>query len=59
MRAYIIITGIIFALITIAHLARLASESTRVLTEPVYVVFTILSTAIAIWAIVLLRRLHR
>jgi hypothetical protein len=59
MRAYIIITGIIFALITIAHLARLALESTRVLTEPVYVVFTILSAAIAIWAIVLLRRLHR
>lgn len=59
MKAYIITTGVIFALITIAHIVRLVLESTRVLTEPIYVVFTILSAAIAIWAVMLLRRLGR
>ena len=59
MKAYVITTGIIFALITIAHLVRLALESTRVLTEPIYVVFTILSAAIAIWAVILFLRLPR
>ena len=59
MKAYVIITGGIFALITIANVVRLALESTRVLTEPIYVVFTVLSAAIAIWAVILLRRLGR
>ena len=57
MKAYVITTGVIFALITIAHVVRLVLESTRVLTEPIYVIFTILSAAIAIWAVTLLRRL--
>lgn len=59
MKAYILTTGVIFALITISHIVRLALESTRVLTEPVFVLFTILSAAITIWAVVLLRRLSR
>lgn len=58
MKAYVITTGIIFALITIAHLARMATE-TRVLTEPLYLLLTLLSAALAIWAVVVLRRLSR
>jgi hypothetical protein len=54
MKAYVITTGIIFALITIAHIARMAVES-RVLTEPLYLLLTLLSAALAIWAVVLLR----
>ena len=57
MKVYVIITGVIFALITIAHIVRLVTESTRVLTEPVFLVFTILSAALVVWAITLLRRL--
>ena len=56
MRAYVITTGLIFALITIAHIVRLVLESTRVLTEPIFVLFTILSAALVLWAITLLRR---
>ena len=56
MRAYIITTGLIFALITIAHIVRLVLESTRALTEPLFVLFTILSAAFVVWAITLLRR---
>lgn len=58
MKAYVITTGVIFALITIAHLARMAVES-RVLTEPLYLLLTILSAALAVWAVVLLRRPSR
>ena len=59
MKAYIITTGAIFALITIAHIVRLVLESTRVLTEPIFVLFTILSAALVIWAVALLRRSSR
>ena len=59
MRAYVITTGIIFALITIAHIVRLAMESTRVLTEPIFVLLTILSAALTVWAWLILRRLGR
>jgi hypothetical protein len=59
MKAYIIITGLIFGLITISHIVRLVLESTRVLTEPIFVVFTVLSAALTIWAVLLLRRLRR
>jgi hypothetical protein len=55
MRAYIITTGAIFALITIAHIARLATE-THVLREPIFLLLTILAAALSIWSWVVLRR---
>jgi len=55
MRAYIITTGAIFALITIAHVARLATES-HVLREPIFLLLTILAAALSVWAFVVLRR---
>ena len=58
MRVYVIITGIIFALITISHVVRMVVEP-HVLTEPVYLFLTLLSAAFAIWAVTLLRRLNR
>lgn len=58
MRAYVIATGVIFLLITVAHLARMATEP-HVLTEPLYLLLTLLSAALAIWAVVVLRRLSR
>lgn len=55
MRAYIITTGAIFALIAIAHIARLVTE-THVLREPIFLVLTILAAALSIWSWVVLRR---
>lgn len=55
MKLYLIITGIIFALITIAHIVRMVVEP-HVLTEPVYLLLTLVSAALAIWAVLLLRR---
>ena len=58
MKVYVIITGVIFALIAIAHCVRMIVEP-HVLTEPVYLFLTLLSAALAIWAVVLLRRAGR
>jgi hypothetical protein len=56
MKAYIITSGAIFALITVAHIARLATETTHVLREPIFLILTLLAAALSIWAFVVLRR---
>lgn len=55
MKAYIITSGAIFALITIAHIAHIAIE-THVLREPFFLLLTLLAAALSIWAFVVLRR---
>lgn len=49
MKAYVLITGIIFALITVAHLARLYFEP-HFLSDPVYLALTILTAGLTGWA---------
>ena len=56
MKAYIITSGLIFLLITVAHIARLATETTHVLREPIFLLLTILAAALSIWAFMVLRR---
>jgi hypothetical protein len=58
MKFYVIITGAIFALITISHVVRMFIEP-HVLTEPIWLLLTLISAALAIWAVVVLRRLNR
>ena len=55
MKAYIITSGAIFALITIAHIAHIAMEA-HVLREPFFLLLTLLAAALSIWAFVVLRR---
>ena len=55
-RAYIGITGLIFALLFAAHVARVWVEGTGVLREPIIILTTILSLGLAVWAVVLLSR---
>ena len=59
MKAYIITTGVIFGLITIAHLLRFVTEGSRLATEPVFILLTLLSAALCVWAWQVLRRLSR
>ena len=55
MRAYVITSGAIFGLLTAAHVVRVLVEGTHVLRDAWFVLFTILPTALCIWAIRLLR----
>ena len=49
MKTYVIVTGILFALLTIAHVARVAIEK-HLATDPVYILFTLISAGLSIWA---------
>lgn len=50
MKAYVLTTGIIFFLLTLAHLARMVFESGRLAREPEYLVITLLAAALCAWA---------
>ena len=56
MKAYLITTATVFGLITLTHLARIVAEWPRLLTEPLFLVLTVLSAALCFWAFRLLRR---
>jgi uncharacterized membrane protein len=58
MKAYVITTGVIFGLITVAHILRIVSEP-HVATETVFILLTVLSAALSIWAWLVLWSLNR
>jgi hypothetical protein len=55
MRAYVITTGTIFGLVTLAHVARIIIESPALATDPGYVLLTLASAALCVWALRLVR----
>ncbi len=57
MRRYLIVTAAVFVIILGAHAARLVAEGWRLLGEPDFVLASLAALGLAIWAIVLLRRL--
>lgn len=56
MKAYLITTGIIFALITIAHIWRIVAESRALLHDPGFLALTLAAALLSLWAAMLLRR---
>jgi hypothetical protein len=56
MRAYVITTGVVFGLLTVAHVARMVAERASLATDPVYLAITAASAALCVWAFVVLRR---
>lgn len=59
MRAYVITTGVIFALLTVAHLLRMIIENPGLAETPWYVGITAATAALSAWALYLLRRAER
>lgn len=59
MKAYILTTGVIFGLITVAHLLRFVMEGSHLAREPVFILLTFLSAALSVWAWRVLRRLKQ
>jgi hypothetical protein len=61
MKAYLIVTGTVFLLVTIAHLMRSGELMSKAATDPWYVVMvtalTVLSLSLTVWAGRLLRKL--
>lgn len=56
MRTYIQVTGLIFLLVVLAHLARAYQEGARLALDPWFLLSTALSAGLTIWAWRLLRR---
>jgi len=56
MRAYVITAGALFALLVLAHVARLFAEGLAVAREPLFAGATLLSLGMVVWAWRVLRR---
>ena len=59
MNAYLITSGVIFGLITVAHVWRAFAEGPRLAKEPLFICLTLLAAALCLWAGLLLRRSSR
>jgi hypothetical protein len=52
-KLYIAVTTVLFAIVLIGHLARVAAEGVHVLTEPIFAASTLLTLAMALWGALL------
>ncbi len=50
MKCYLITTGVIFGLITVAHVWRIIAEWPRLARDPWYIFLTLLAGTLCIWA---------
>lgn len=54
MKAYLITTGVVFALLAVVHVWRLIVERS-LLSEPIFLIITVLAAGFSAWAFRLLR----
>ncbi|MEP6741378.1 MAG: hypothetical protein ABJB61_02685 [bacterium] len=59
MKAYVMTTGAVFGLITLAHLLRIIMEGRHLATEPLYILLTVAAGSLSVWALLLLIRSKR
>lgn len=59
MKAYVVVTGIVFALLAVAHIARIVMEGAQVLFEPIFLFTSIASIGLVLWAIILIDRARK
>jgi len=56
MKPYLLITSIVFGLVTIAHLWRMIGESAALAQDPWFLALTVVAAGLSIWSAVLYRR---
>lgn len=56
MRLYVIVTGLLFALLAIAHAARMITEDAGLAADPVYLLITACAAGLSVWSWLVLRR---
>ncbi|MDX6444524.1 MAG: hypothetical protein QOH71_1598 [Blastocatellia bacterium] len=59
MKAYVMTTGVVFALLTLAHLLRIMVEWPHVVREPLFLLITVAAGALCFWAWRVFRLLKR
>ena len=50
MKAYVMTTGAVFGLITLAHLLRVVAEGPHLARDPFFVLLTVLAAGLSLWA---------
>lgn len=50
MKAYVITTGAVFGLITLAHIVRIFGEGSRLAKDPWFVLLTLITAGLCFWA---------
>ena len=56
MKAYLITTGALFGLLTVAHIVRVIMENPGLVRDPFYVLITLLTAVLCGWAFYLVRK---
>ena len=59
MKAYVMTSGAIFGLLTVAHVWRVIEEGAHVAGDPWYLLITAAAAGLFVWALSLLRSLAR
>lgn len=59
MRTYVITTGTVFGLLTIAHILRMFIENPHLGVDPVYLAITAATAGLCVWAFYLVRQSAR
>jgi len=57
MKAYVITTGAVFGLLVVAHIWRAIEEGSALLKDPFYIVITIATAVLCLWAWRVLRQM--
>jgi hypothetical protein len=55
MKAYVMTTGVVFGLLTLAHILRIMVEGLHLARDPFYVLITLIAAGLCVWAWRLLR----
>jgi hypothetical protein len=58
MKSYLVISGAMFVLLVLVHLARLVAEGASVISSPTYSLTTLLASLMAVWSWRLFRQLR-
>jgi hypothetical protein len=56
MKAYVMTTGAVFGLLTLAHIWRVIEEGPHLATQPFWVLITVAAAVLCLWAVRLLWR---
>ena len=59
MRAYLLTTSVVFMLLVVAHLARVASEGWGPASSPAFIISSLLAVGMTAWALILLKCLPK
>jgi hypothetical protein len=55
LKAYVVTTGMVFALVVLAHVLRVVEEGSHLVKEPSFILLTAAAAGLAVWAWALTR----